>query len=559
MKQKVFFILALLLMAATSAWAQTPTLLTTIEAANNPDFTSGSKTFDNIATVTFSADAEHDNYWGWYTSKEFTITVTPVEGNTITSCKFYTTDASAEDTQSPFEINMKFDDMAGLASFFVDGNEIIGDGVKKIEVYGYAGPQNVLYAEVEGTAMTLKHGLLPESGAYEYNGTPFWAEAFNVNVTTATVDKTCKDYAGANLANLFSNMSKLTAIDGLTNLNTANVTSMRGLFSMCGALTSLDLSGFNTENVTDMSNMFNNCSALTSLDLSGFNTANVTEMPAMFGSCSSLATINVGKSWNTDKVTNSTYMFYGDTKLPNFDSDKIDVTNAHTGEGGYLSLIKKYAVTLAEDTENAADWTIDPAKAKENETVTLKYNGLMKVESITAVKKEAVARTLAEATAADLGKIAGADGNIYDTKDAAEAAGTQAVAMIAYVGKDTGILGKEHGLAIALADEGMMDWRTALSTCFGKPAVPGAEWTFPSDSQWKAMFKAFGGNDADYYGLDTALATAGGDSSKLQRFYWSSTPDGDDYLYFGYAAVGDVNWSSDIEASEYFVRACFGF
>ena len=362
MKQKVFFILALLLMAATSAWAQTPTLLTTIEAANNSDFTSGSKTFDNIATVTFSVDVLHNNIVGWMSASDsgFTITVTPVEGNTITSCKFYTTDASAEDTQSPFEIDMKYDiDF----SFFVNGNEIEGYGVTKIEVYGYKATKN--------------------------------------------------------------------------------------------------------------------------------------------------------------------------------------------------------AVALAEGTEDAANWTIDPASADAGEQVTLKYNGLMKVESITAVKKEAVAvaRTLAEVTAADLGKIAGADGNIYDTKDAAEAAGTTAVAMIAYVGKDTGILGKEHGLAIALADEGMMNWDTALSTCMGKPAVPGAEWTFPGDSKWKTMFKAFGGNDASCDGLNTALATAGGDSSKLQGYgYWSGTSDdGIEYHLFECTAVGDVNWSSDSTESEYFVRACFGF
>jgi len=360
MKQKVFFILALLLMAATSAWAQTPTLLTTIEAANNSDFTSGSKTFDNIATVTFSADVLHDNIDGWQPMEESTITVTPVEGNTITSCKFYTTDESAEDTQSPFEINMKYDiDF----SVFVNGNEIEGIGVTKIEVYGYKATKN--------------------------------------------------------------------------------------------------------------------------------------------------------------------------------------------------------AVALAEDTEDAANWTIDPAKADAGEQVTLKYNGLMKVESITAVKKEAVAvaRTLAEATAADLGKIAGADGNIYDTKDAAEAAGTTAVAMIAYVGSNTGYFGKEHGLAIALADEGKMDWDAAKSTCEGKTAVPGAAWVFPDDDKWKTMFEANGGYENEFAGLNTALATAGGDSSKLREdgYFWTRTSETDEDTHFFFFSEGNVIFSGDSKGTQYFVRAGLAF
>ena len=137
------------------------------------------------------------------------------------------------------------------------------------------------------------------------------------------------------------------------------------------------------------------------------------------------------------------------------------------------------------------------------------------------------ARALAEATAADLGKIAGADGNIYDSKDAASTAGTTAVAMIAYVGSGTEHATYTHGLAIALADESSSNWSTAKSTCEGKAAVTNAAWLLPSQNQWKAMFKAFGGKDTNYTGLNNALAAAGGNSSKLQNGsddYLSSTP-----------------------------------
>ena len=69
-------------------------------------------------------------------------------------------------------------------------------------------------------------------------------------------------------------------------------------------------------------------------------------------------------------------------------------------------------------------------------------------------------RDLAEATTEDIGKIIGEDGKIYDTKEAAEAAGITAVAMIAYVGNDAETNSTyNHGLALALKDvNGYQKW-----------------------------------------------------------------------------------------------------
>lgn len=66
---------------------------------------------------------------------------------------------------------------------------------------------------------------------------------------------------------------------------------------------------------------------------------------------------------------------------------------------------------------------------------------------------EPAAKAAAEATAEDLGKVIGADGNIYDDVAAATAAGTTARAIIAYVGDgDTSDDTYNHGLAIAMSD-----------------------------------------------------------------------------------------------------------
>ena len=59
-----------------------------------------------------------------------------------------------------------------------------------------------------------------------------------------------------------------------------------------------------------------------------------------------------------------------------------------------------YAVTLAEGTEDAANWSITPAKAAEGETVTIQYNGTRRIKSITAVQTAAAEEQQEEAATA---------------------------------------------------------------------------------------------------------------------------------------------------------------
>ena len=46
-----------------------------------------------------------------------------------------------------------------------------------------------------------------------------------------------------------------------------------------------------------------------------------------------------------------------------------------------------YNVTFKEGTADVGNWTIDPASAKQGQTVTITYNGTKKVKSVKAVKK----------------------------------------------------------------------------------------------------------------------------------------------------------------------------
>ena len=93
----------------------------------------------------------------------------------------------------------------------------------------------------------------------------------------------------------FEFCKNLADVQGLSKLDTANVTDMSGMFGYCEGLTSLDVSKFNTANVTNMDSMFSGCSGLTSLDVSKLNTAKVTNMGGMFSGCSGLTSLDLSK------------------------------------------------------------------------------------------------------------------------------------------------------------------------------------------------------------------------------------------------------------------------
>ena len=245
------------------------------------------------------------------------------------------------------------------------------------------------------------------------------------------------------------------------------------------------------------------------------------------------------------------------------------VTLKATPAEGYTEIL--YNVTFVEgtnpDPENP-EWTASPnADVKKGQTVTVTYTGTKKVIGVKAEKK-AKAKPLANATTEDLGKVVGADGNIYANKAAAEAVATgNAVAMIAYVGTASDCA---HGLAIALADEsGTKDFGAAGTACSGKAAVTGGTWRLPSIKDWQYMFIGCGASGSysdnpssmSYSGLASKLTTAQGDALQ-PGYYWSSTEyfpgtDAWDVSFDGSsnASFGPENESIDSPR----VRACLAF
>ena len=165
---------------------------------------------------------------------------------------------------------------------------------------------------------------------YELNSgedTPEWNSS---NITRVVFDASFANARPTTCCAWFQNFIKLEHIEGIENLNTANVTSMRSMFC-CTGLTSLDVTNFNTANVTDMSDMFSVCRNLAELDLSNFNTAKVTNMRSMFSGCKNLAELDLS-NFNTAKVMNMGNMFSGCLNLTTiYVNDDFVITNKSYG------------------------------------------------------------------------------------------------------------------------------------------------------------------------------------------------------------------------------------
>ena len=379
---------------------------------------------------------------------------------------------------------------------------------------------------------------------------------------------------------MFARCSSLTSLD-LSSVKTASVTTMSQMFIGCSKLTSLDLSSWNTENVETTTGLFTDCSELTTVDLSGWNTANVLNTASMFYNCPKLENIYVGDGWSTAAVTNSRLMFTGCTKLPNFDANKVDKTNAHTGEGGYLK-VKPAGIDLTPDATRKV-WTLDKMPAgnvelqveyypesylflskealadktsiavkagelgvqfgedgksanpvTEGTAMTVTYNGTKKILGV-KVEKKAVSLIVNPV----VGQIIGSDGKNYDA-NATLPDGVTAVAMIAYLGNGSDCT---NGLAIQLnASPASVDNWSAACSYSSYPSITGnpGTWRLPSKDDWQNMFvgcaKSGDATSPDDNGKMSPLAgfkekIDATDITWLSVNYWSSTGSGSNAWY----------------------------
>ena len=259
------------------------------------------------------------------------------------------------------------------------------------------------------------------------------------------------------------------------------------------------------------------------------------------------------------------YVYYyvrgndSDTDEENFSDGDICAAPLQVTLGAAPLWNAEFDLTDAPEADKTGKWStnIPEGGVTKGQTVTVTYTGTKKVLGVKAEKKSATPSL--NITSPVVGQVIGSDGKNY-AANATLPDGVTAVAMIAYVGSETDNTTYTHGLAIALADEGSMNWSTAKSTCEGMtPAVTGAAWLLPSPNQWKAMFKANGGNEGKYTGLNTAITTAGGTALQESGKYWSSTEYGEGFANGVGLYYGNAYWGAGSMVNSYLVRACLAF
>ena len=218
-----------------------------------------------------------------------------------------------------------------------------------------------------------------------------------------------------------------------------------------------------------------------------------------------------------------------------------------------------YAVTLKEDTDDATSWKGKAGTGDYQElplesvaagtAVTVKYNGALKVKSVKAKKKAAAPATPAlNLTSPAVGQVIGDDGKNYAYGSLPD--GVTAVAKICYVSGS-------NGLALALADEGKMNWSTAQTTCAAHTApFTGGTWKLATKDEWSNMISAAG----SYSALRDGFNSVGGTNmqSGYYDYYWSSTEDGSFFAWY-YDDYEQEGWDKGDKDYDYYVRACLAW
>ena len=172
-----------------------------------------------------------------------------------------------------------------------------------------------------------RSGLAFAISSSEGDNNPSWNQNYT-KITKVCFDTSFSKYRPTNTSFWFSGCFNLKDIEGIANLNTSEVVSMREMFGSCSNLQSLDVSHFNTSKVTNMHKMFIWCGNLTELDVSNFDTSNVTDMKEMFNGCSKLKYIDVshfdtGKAVFMDELFHRCYSLES-VDVSNFKTDQTD-------------------------------------------------------------------------------------------------------------------------------------------------------------------------------------------------------------------------------------------
>ncbi|MCX0279166.1 BspA family leucine-rich repeat surface protein [Bombilactobacillus mellis] len=196
------------------------------------------------------------------------------------------------------------------------------------ETYVWTDPDSPWWEVTNGVLKIHKHTIHRKpTKASDWPWSSYASEITEVDIDGDGVVK-----AQGSLAYMFSGLSNLTTIKGLSNLQTSNITSVAHLFDGCTNLSAIQgLDKFNTSSVTSMSYLFYECESLKELDLPDkFVTQSVTDISYMFYGCTNLSAIQGLDKFDTSSVTSMNSLFTGCHTLKELDLPDKFVTQSVT-------------------------------------------------------------------------------------------------------------------------------------------------------------------------------------------------------------------------------------
>ena len=186
-------------------------------------------------------------------------------------------------------------------------------------------------------------------------------------------------------------------------------------------------------------------------------------------------------------------------------------------------------------------------------------------------------KALTEASWEDVGRVIGADGNVYTSVAQASAAGTTARAVIAFVGTVEGVCSHGRALAVEDASSGApfaeATGESLIPGWAASHSVPGGTWRLPSAIDWQylSLGTVIAGLDEipydGYTCINSLLSNAGVNLLLQECDYWSSTPVDEnrarDICYYASDPNQDkrahITFDIYSKALEFHVRACLSF
>ena len=160
-----------------------------------------------------------------------------------------------------------------------------------------------------------------------YVSSPEWYRTYGNAIQHVVIDESFSTVKPLTLRNFLS-LKNMESLTGLQYLNTSEATTMEYMFENCSKLTgTLDLSTFDTQKVTNMSDLFYGCSLIQTINMTGVVTPTTTNISYMFRDCSSLENIIGLNTFNTSNITTLTSLFNGCSSLESLDLSSFNVSN----------------------------------------------------------------------------------------------------------------------------------------------------------------------------------------------------------------------------------------